>query len=472
MLKLNFFTALFFISLFTASPHAIAQRHVLTGPTTTAPMGKASVDQCRKTNANCLNAYYAYLGGDGVRKSEKRAMEMLEIGCTINSDLVEPEACIKRADLTWSASDRSKQDEAVNLALFGCLTHFKPTIEELNSTESYRIGCNNMLAFIQNRLKGKPAPWPGGFQFWASADGVKDWCEMGYDIACMHAGVLAYWKNEVNTLGDKPVFAASLNHKACNADIYLGCWYYRASLAQMEDVEQAALEMIRAKECRLNNGGNGCDQFGPDLQSASSAQIAAKLGFSGVDPTLPAEEQMLVAEHMLIKGQTSDAVNAFKRLAYEQYAPAFYRLGLLHYRGEAGMPQNNTQAADFFDRSKFPDAHYLAAYLYQQMGDTEQQISQLEKAYFAGHPEATEWSNARTRMRQAESAERSRQTIAQARANEAAEAQMTQNAISRAMNNYGISDGNDKRVCALIIQGGRMTQECMSEETYDKYFKP
>ena len=435
-------------------------------------MGKESVDQCRKTSANCRNAYFAYLEGDGVQKSEKRAMEMLEIGCSINSTPVEPESCIQRADLIWSDTDRSQQDQAVNFALYGCLTHFKPTIDELKSVGSYQVGCNNLLAFVQNRLRGKPAPWPGGFQFWASADGLKDWCDMGFDIACLHAGVLSFWRNEANTLGDKPTAAAEFNHKACDADISLGCRYYRLALSQMDGVEDHALKIIQAKECRLNKGGNGCDQFSLDLQSASFAQLAAELSFTGVDPTLPAGEQMLVAEHMLRRGQTSGAVNALKRLAYEQYAPAFYRLGLLHYRGEAGMPQNNTQAANYFDRSEFPDAHYLAAYLYQQMGDTDRQIEQLEKAYFAGHPEATDWYNARTKMRQAESEERSRQTIAQARANEAAEAQMTQSAISRAMSNYGISDGNDKRVCALIIQGGRMTQECMSEDTYDKYFKP
>ena len=113
----------------------------------------------------------------------------------------------------------------------------------------------------------------------------------------------------------------------------------------------------------------------------------------------------------------------------------------------------------------------MAALLSAQDGNNARFERFMTDAYFAGNEEAKTWWIAKQKSDQAASAAAGRARAAQYAADRASQYQADRLSMERALNNYGQNESS-KRVCAMIYQGGRTTRECMSEDHFDRYFRP
>lgn len=89
-----------------------------------------------------------------------------------------------------------------------------------------------------------------------------------------------------------------------------------------------------------------------------------------------------------------------------------------------------------------------------------------------GVAEAQVWLAQQNADREAWLAQRQQDLTLLNQQNQAAEAEMDRQTVQRAWAGYHQRQAEEQgeRVCAMINQGGRATQECMSREHFDEYY--
>ena len=430
--------------------------------------GEAAIEACSKSFRHCVAAYEAYRDGIGVRADARKATEILEYACDRKAKRGQYfTLCKERADRYWDAGER---DLAVEYSIFTCTAPQKAT--DALPDDAQREGCLEMMKFMSTKLAGVPHPWPNVYMIMTRMQGLRRWCDNGATEMCLYLGALETIFAEAPGSNTDPSNGMANLRRACDADHQIACSYMASLIAANEEkyLPGAGL-MMYARACQLGKGAD-CNELDFDPAGMDSLALAERIGFDGIDPGLPAAQQFLAAGYAIENGYPEIGVAALRSLAFEHYQPALYRLGWMTLRGESGIEADDIAAAKLLARSKYPDAHYAAALVYNKYSDERNFVTQMTAAAFAGYPAAKEWYDAEQAAQRARSDAIGRQLREQTAQNRLAESQMMRSAIDRAMSNYYQPDGADDRVCANIIFGGRMTRECMAESTFDKYYRP
>jgi hypothetical protein len=178
-----------------------------------------------------------------------------------------------------------------------------------------------------------------------------------------------------------------------------------------------------------------------------------------------------MADMAIARGYAPQAAQTLQRLSAQSSAEAAVRLGSLYLTGAQNFAADRSQALQWFAKSKHPEGLYIAAMMAAEDGNSAAYERYMNDAYWAGNEEAKSWWLAKQRSQQEASAAAGRARAAQHAADRASQYQADRINMERAMNGYG-QNAKEKRVCAMIYQGGRMTRECMSEDHFDRYFRP
>jgi len=291
-------------------------------------------------------------------------------------------------------------------------------------------------------------------------------CEKGLALACYADAVIwekSYgWKNRRGKdLLDVP---GMYYQRGCDAGHGESCFEFARGVKanKVPGMSDSDAGGLIARAC-TNGYQSACE--------SAEGKVAVTADYRGISPALPVNQQMLMADLAIQKGYASQAAQTLQRLSAQSHGEAGVRLGSLFLSGAQNFPADRTQALAWYAASKHPEGLYMAALLSAQDGDNARFERFMTDAYFAGNKEAKTWWLAKQKSDQAASAASGRARAAQYAADRASQYQADRLSMERAMNNYGQNESS-KRVCAMIYQGGRTTRECMSEDHFDRYFRP
>lgn len=215
--------------------------------------------------------------------------------------------------------------------------------------------------------------------------------------------------------------------------------------------------------------------------SAGAAELAARDDAARAFPsTLPKEQRFILASGALKRGDTKLALTALQVLAEEGMADAAFSLGQLYYHGE-GVPKDLPRAVRYFERAAdggHPYAKFVMAHFYHNGMVVKHNpiwaIALMRSAAESGIQEADPIWRAWQNDRDAYFDEQQRQMREIARANEesarAAEAANMRRIWGLYAQRQAQQDGG--RVCGMVYRSGQANWECMSRDTYDRYYNP
>lgn len=250
------------------------------------------------------------------------------------------------------------------------------------------------------------------------------------------------------------------------------------------------------RQLKTNLGNGAAYQYATGLCRQGSAPACAEArtfpaeakdpkhwSWQSIDPTLPMAQRYMLAARHLQDGDRDDAVRMLRALVAEGDPNATYLMGVLLINGlddhvtrdEASGVRLLTKAAD----ASHPRAAYnLALYRTRHRLADKSEFDLMRIAIRAGVPGAQEWWEAQNEaIRQnnaAIMAQRQQSFDQMNQMNRRAQGQMDRQTIERAWTQMfdHTKDAQGERVCALIYEGQRTYQDCMSKEAFDKHYTP
>lgn len=224
--------------------------------------------------------------------------------------------------------------------------------------------------------------------------------------------------------------------------------------------------------------------------SAFSASVRNSAGAPVIDPSLSGGQRYMLAARHLNEGDIDEGIWMLTQLAREENRDAQTLLGSLYLTGVEGhlAKDEATGLAMLREAQKElnPRAIYhLVSWETRGRRATNDEFALMRIAVQHGVPGAKEWDEAQRQAIAANNdairaanaalmAERAQSLAAINRMNREAAGQMDRQTVARAWEQYfdRQQDADGERVCTLVKQGQRTYQDCMSKDTFDRYYTP
>lgn len=429
--------------------------HYVMGPNAAAHVAedqkilKKTCKPKKSQSSSCGVLAFAHASGAGVEQNSKKAAKYAKKGCPLEKK----KKSKQRPDLISCSYQFEKAKASGDIATA------KKFVDRAYIIKS-DAGKTELINWMLIEQKGRLgyAVQSGNFR--------KD-CDKGLGIAC-YADAATWeksygWKHRrgPQKLLDVP---GMYFQRGCDAGHGQSCAEFARGVkaGKVPSMSSSDAGSLIARAC--NNG----------YQSACNSpegRAAANANYRGISPSLLVNQQLVMADMAIDRGYAPQAVRTLERLSAQAHPEARVRLGSLYLSGAKNFPANRSMALKWYGASAHPDGLYFAALMSAQNGDNAGYSKYMNDAYWAGNKEAKTWWLAKQRSQQAASEAAGRARAAQYAEDKASQYQADRLSMERALNGYG-QNAKEKRVCAMIYQGGRMTRECMSEDHFDRYFRP
>ena len=332
-----------------------------------------------------------------------------------------------------------------------------------------KVGCD----WVSDIVHLKNAEYPDiPYDFAASAEAEYYECVNNGNCAWI---ANAYWDGREG-LDPYTPRAARVYLAMCRAGDGRFCYGAASSISRDRDYTPAGWNLayyLDRKACELGFEA-GC------TRSAERAETTAETSAPFIDPTLPENEQFMIAKLALDEGEYAEqmgGIATIRWLAQMEVAPAqfeasnwfFFGLPDPANPGTMIVAQNRDKASELLNgaaESGIAEAAFWFAVLREKDADFGAHVypdrygRANARAHYLGSPNILVYEERQREIRRLQQQRVDAARAAQHRERILAEQRAQQDLFARALENaFGASSD---QVCANVIQGGRMTRECVS----------